>query len=580
VSLTIELFPCSGGLAEGLRRAGITINIAFDADPDACNSYALNLGHRPVQMDVRDLLRMVRAGWELGGIDLLIADPPCTPWSRAGNRKGQDDERDMLGVTVELIELLRPRAWLIANVPGLDDACNWAAVVKPVIGGMASRCDYCVDFTRLNAADFGKVVPCPLHDSGCLESDAELAASLSHVATELASVAAPATMPTVAAQKQDALVVVGSLARAIRVAFADAATCGERMRCLHALAQSALPTRHGRADAQWMNEATSAFGSTSDTIENIASWLSKSWGDLCATGKLSTTSTGAPQTTIRAILRCIAATVITGTRTGVSAKSVRCGLCIDDGVPQKRIRPFWFGHRSWTPCIEWPHPTHCKPPVLPGCGLKPWVTCRDALEHLPIEELGRPVRVRKAPSHGHPCSSNDEVALTVPASMPGNGGAVLMTSAKHPVNVIDEPANAVLASNGGGSKRALIVDRKPDPNRAPQPADAPARTVTRQAEFQAALEWPWDTASTVVCSGPQLAPPWRNGREGEGQRGHPNAVVLSERAAAILQGFPSDWVFCGKTKRSRWGQIGMAMPPPMAEAVGRSIAKWREIVDQ
>lgn len=43
---------------------------------------------------------------------------------------------------------------------------------------------------------------------------------------------------------------------------------------------------------------------------------------------------------------------------------------------------------------------------------------------------------------------------------------------------------------------------------------------------------------------------------------------------ADLQGFPESWVFCGKTKRARWGQIGMATPPPLAEAVGRSILAW------
>jgi len=154
VSLVIELFPCSGGMAEGLRRAGITIDMAFDSDADACTSYAANLGHAPVRIDVNDLARMARAGWRPGPIDLLVADPPCTPWSRAGKRQGRDDERDMLDVTVELVRLLRPRAYLIANVPGLDDGPNWP-IVQETIGGLA-RDGYCVrDFARLDAADFG-----------------------------------------------------------------------------------------------------------------------------------------------------------------------------------------------------------------------------------------------------------------------------------------------------------------------------------------------------------------------------------------------------------------------------------------
>lgn len=44
--MNIEVFSCSGGMAEGLRRAGVPIHMAFDFDEDACDSYEKNLGHR------------------------------------------------------------------------------------------------------------------------------------------------------------------------------------------------------------------------------------------------------------------------------------------------------------------------------------------------------------------------------------------------------------------------------------------------------------------------------------------------------------------------------------------------------
>src|SRR5262249_38925356 len=148
----LELFCCSGGMAEGFRRAGLAFDLAFDFSADACASYEANLGHRPVQMDVRDLLRMARAGWSPGPIDLLVADPPRTPWSRAGKRKGLSDERDMLRSTIELIEALRPKAYLIGNVPGLDETGHVSAVQSTI--GTLSRAGYCVaDFASLDAAD-------------------------------------------------------------------------------------------------------------------------------------------------------------------------------------------------------------------------------------------------------------------------------------------------------------------------------------------------------------------------------------------------------------------------------------------
>ncbi len=149
----MELFSCAGGMAEGFRRAGVTFDLAFDFATDHCDSYEANLGHRPICMDVRDLLRMIDLGWRVD-VDLLVADPPCTPWSRAGKREGTNDERDMLVDTCRLISLLKPRRYLIGNVPGLDDHKN-LPIVQRVIGGLGTH-GYCTaDFVRLDAADYG-----------------------------------------------------------------------------------------------------------------------------------------------------------------------------------------------------------------------------------------------------------------------------------------------------------------------------------------------------------------------------------------------------------------------------------------
>jgi DNA (cytosine-5)-methyltransferase 1 len=360
----MEIFSCAGGMAEGFRRAGLPMSMAIDYDADACASYAANLGHAPIRMDVRDLLRMVRAGWQppggAGGIDLLVADPPCTPWSRAGKRKGTADEHDMLVDTVELVARLRPRAFLIANVPGLDDGPNWGTVQKH-IGSLSHRArgGYCIDFARLDAVSFG--------------------------------------------------------------------------------------------------------------------------------------------------------------------------------VPQHRVRPFWYGHAAEQPHLVWPAPTHLDPRASRTAGLfgelPPWVTCRQALQHLAASELGTPIRLR--------WRGQKRQADRVGA----------------------RPARA----RGGHLERA----------------DEPSMTVCCKGNMQGAqgaavLAWPWDRPSTVVHSDPggRLAPPGHHTKSYmSDNRGHgPNAIKLSEKAAAILQGFPQDWRFLGATKRARWAQIGMAMPPPMAEAVARAIA--------
>lgn len=149
----IEICCCSGGMALGFRQAGIEFDLAFDKDPDACASYEANLGSRPVQMDVRDLLRLLRHDFEIEDVDLVVADPPCTPWSSAGTMKGLEDERDCLAAVVEIVKIVRPRAFLLGNVPGLQHEHNLESRQDTI--GSLSYLGYCCDEAVLDAAEFG-----------------------------------------------------------------------------------------------------------------------------------------------------------------------------------------------------------------------------------------------------------------------------------------------------------------------------------------------------------------------------------------------------------------------------------------
>ena len=60
----------------------------------------------------------------------------------------------------------------------------------------------------------------------------------------------------------------------------------------------------------------------------------------------------------------------------------------------------------------------------------------------------------------------------------------------------------------------------------------------------------------------------------------PNAIVLSEKAASILQGFPPSWVFSGPTKSARWSQLGQAVPLAVAAALGRAVRRQLEETDR
>lgn len=54
--------------------------------------------------------------------------------------------------------------------------------------------------------------------------------------------------------------------------------------------------------------------------------------------------------------------------------------------------------------------------------------------------------------------------------------------------------------------------------------------------------------------------------------GSPGLIKLTDAQAALLQSFPTDWLFAGR-KTARYRQIGHASPPPVGKALGTAVAE-------
>jgi len=61
--------------------------------------------------------------------------------------------------------------------------------------------------------------------------------------------------------------------------------------------------------------------------------------------------------------------------------------------------------------------------------------------------------------------------------------------------------------------------------------------------------------------------------------GHEGMPRLTVQMAAVLQGFPDDWVIVGR-KTNAYRQVGNAFPPPVAKAVGDAIAAALRAADE
>lgn len=158
---TLSLFSGIGGLDLGAHIAGLRVGGVLDNDRTALACNSLALGTLPIvgdarSLDPRDVIR--RSGVPIDGTGILIGGPPCTAFSHAGfwirdKREGRDHQWGRIGDYLRYLHLLRPRAFILENVPGLLFKNH-----KPVFEAFrrtAEAYGYAVSYTILNGADFG-----------------------------------------------------------------------------------------------------------------------------------------------------------------------------------------------------------------------------------------------------------------------------------------------------------------------------------------------------------------------------------------------------------------------------------------
>lgn len=154
----IDLFCGCGGLTQGLRHAGFRVIGAVDNDAYALESYKAN--HKAVRVWSTDIRRLpvshVQRELKLrkGQLDLLAGCPPCQGFSTVrtlnGSRRIRDDRNDLLFDFLRFVRVLRPRAVMLENVPGLAIDSRFRRFVSRL-----RTFGYRVQYRIVNAADYG-----------------------------------------------------------------------------------------------------------------------------------------------------------------------------------------------------------------------------------------------------------------------------------------------------------------------------------------------------------------------------------------------------------------------------------------
>lgn len=147
---TVSLFSGAGGLDVGAIRAGAKVIWANDMKIDACNTYRRNIGSHIKQGDINDFINEIST---LQNIDLVIGGPPCQGFSVAGKMDETDERSQLIWSYVEVVKLLRPRAFIMENVKALATLSRWENVRTNLLHQLREL-GYSVSFVVLNASDY------------------------------------------------------------------------------------------------------------------------------------------------------------------------------------------------------------------------------------------------------------------------------------------------------------------------------------------------------------------------------------------------------------------------------------------
>lgn len=181
----IEVCAGGGGLSAGLIKSGFVPLLLNDNNADCCKTLKHNHPDANVVCGSMDKIDYTPY---IGNVDLLTGGVPCQSFSQAGLRKGLDDPRgDLMMKFIEIMNLIKPKTFMIENVKGLITHEN-GNTIKTIIDALCKSNLYDVSYKCLDASNYG--VPQKrerVFIVGVLKSQENISSSISAFASTSAS---------------------------------------------------------------------------------------------------------------------------------------------------------------------------------------------------------------------------------------------------------------------------------------------------------------------------------------------------------------------------------------------------------
>lgn len=140
----IDLYCGAGGFSLGFAASGFRAH-GIDRDADAVATFSANVGAAKC-LDLACDVPLPKA-------DVLIAGPPCQPWSRAGKQLGELDVRDGFPSIARAIKVIDPTIIVVENVA--DIALDRRRKRLDDFIARLTESGYAINEAILNASDYG-----------------------------------------------------------------------------------------------------------------------------------------------------------------------------------------------------------------------------------------------------------------------------------------------------------------------------------------------------------------------------------------------------------------------------------------
>lgn len=149
----ISLYSGAGGLDVGFKNQGFNILWANDFEKNACATYAANIGDHIECGDIKLFKEDLVKRYKGEEIDIVFGGPPCQGFSVAGKMDPDDPRSQHVWNFVDIVDKLRPRAFVMENVKALGKLTKWGDVRQELLKRTRGM-GYATNFVILNATDF------------------------------------------------------------------------------------------------------------------------------------------------------------------------------------------------------------------------------------------------------------------------------------------------------------------------------------------------------------------------------------------------------------------------------------------